>query len=122
MKRLLSCCLVPLAVTTVFPLVCAHAQDAAAPAAEATAAQVSFADPKAAYRSYIEAVRAMDSAAALKCWVYEPEQEEAMKVVSGVWISHRRFEKAVDSVPAVAAEKKSLEGYVRPDVTDQALD
>ncbi|RYD19764.1 MAG: hypothetical protein EOP88_17760 [Verrucomicrobiaceae bacterium] len=122
MKRLLSRCLVPFSMATALPLLFAHAEEPVPPAKDATAAKASFTDPKAAYRSYIEAIRAMDLTAALKCWSYEPEQEEAMKVVAGVWISHRRFEKAVDAVPEIKAEKKILEGYIRPDVTDKALD
>lgn len=117
-------CVVP--VVMALALVAPRA-DAAEPAVAAekkmeSEAKSSFTDPKSTYRSYIESVRAMDLAAALKCWVYEPEQEEAMTVVAGVWIAHRRFEKAVDTVPGLKADKKSLEGYVRPDVTDKALD
>lgn len=125
MKSLFSRCVVPAVVACVLAVPLVMAEEPVVPngkAAAAVAGKASFTDPKAAYRSYIESVRAMDLDAALKCWVYEPEQEEAMKVVAGVWIAHRRFEKAVDAVPAVKAEKKSLEGYVRADVTDKALD
>lgn len=100
----------------------ASAGEPAAAAAKEAAADVSFKDPKAAYRSYIEAVRRMDLEAALGCWVYEPDQEEAMKVVAGVWIAHRRFAKAVDAALGEKADKAGLEGCIRPDVTDHALD
>lgn len=124
MKKPFLKCVVPVMMSLALVTPRAHAGEPVVQEnkAEASDAKASFTDPKAAYRSYIEAVRAMDIAAALKCWVYEPEQEEAMKVVAGVWIAHRRFEKAVDAVPEVKAGKKNLEGYVRQDVTDQALD
>lgn len=125
MKRLFSRCVVPVLIACVLAMPVAEAQEPVVPKGKAVAAvtgKASFTDPKAAYLSYIEAVRNMERETALKCWVYEPEQEEAMKVVAGIWIAHRRFEKAVDAVPALKAEKKSLEGYVRPDVTDKALD
>lgn len=122
MKKPFLKCVVPLVMALGLPAPHAHAAEPVAEKTGASDAKASFTDPKAAYRSYIEAVRAMDLAAALKCWTYEPEQEDAMKVVAGVWIAHRRFEKAVDAVPEVKAGKKNLQGYVRPDVKDKALD
>lgn len=124
MKKPFLKCVVPVVMSLALLTPRAHAAEPAGqdkPTA-ASDAKPSFTDPKSAYRSYIEAIRAMDLTAALKCWTYEPEQEEAMKVVAGVWISHRRFEKAVDAAPDVKTEKKNLQGYIRPDVTDKALD
>lgn len=122
---LFSRCVVPAVMACAFIMSSAGAEVPVVPSGKteiAVAEKPPFSDPKAAYLSYIQAVRNRDPGAALKCWVYEPEQEEAMKVVAGIWIAHRRFEKAVDAVSAVKAEKKSLEGYVRPDVTEKALD
>lgn len=93
----------------------------AAPASPAKPAP-EYADPKATYRTYIEAVRRNDLSAAKRCWVIDDDNKSgSLDTIVGLWISMRQIN--------LVAEKKFgaegplyLEGWRRQDVTDPALD
>jgi hypothetical protein len=86
-----------------------------APAAE-------YANPRATYRTYIEAIRKNDLQAAKRCWVIDDDNKSgALDTIVGLWISMRQIN--------LVAEKKfgadgldALEGWRREDVRDSALD
>lgn len=94
----------------------------AAPPAD-PASEQAYSDPKTAYRTFLEAMRRCDLDAALKCFAYGEKEAEAMKVIMGIFIAHRRFEKAVEAKFGLDEKTRALfEGWLRPDITDAAID
>ena len=81
-----------------------------------------FADPKATYRTYIEAVRKNDLKAAKQCWVIDDNKSGALDSIVGFWISMRQINQVAEKKFGTEELNKILKGWRRDDVTDSALD
>lgn len=80
-------------------------------------------NPQTTYREFLKAIGKCDLDAALACYAYEQKHAEAMRVAVGIFIAHRRFGKTVEG--KFGADEKTrelLDGWLRPDVTDKALE
>jgi hypothetical protein len=82
-----------------------------------------FADPKATYRTYIEAVRKNDVKAAKKCWVIDDDNKSgALDTIVGLWISMRQINQVAERKIGADGLDAILKGWRRDDVSDAALD
>jgi hypothetical protein len=98
---------------------------AAGPLAKLSAEKVAaeYADPKATYRTYIEAVRKNDVKAAKQCWVIDDENRSgALDTIVGLWISMRQINQVAEKKFGAVGLDAILKGWRRDDVTDPALD
>jgi hypothetical protein len=94
----------------------------AQPLAKPTAPVPEFADPRATYRTYIEAVRKNDLQAAKRCWIIDDNNKSgALDTIVGLWISMRQINQVAEKKFG-AAGLDALQGWRRDDVTDGALD
>lgn len=94
--------------------VCAEDKPPAKPAPEA-----GHRDPVTTYRTYLEAVKRDDSAAAKECFsANTPVDSLARDIAVELWIAHHRFQKVVS---AEFGEQKDCPQW-RPDCTDRAID
>lgn len=82
-----------------------------------------YADPKATYRTYIEAVRRNDIEGAKRCWVIDDDNKSgALDTIVGLWISMRQINQVAEKKFGAAGLDAILKGWRRDDVTDPALD
>jgi hypothetical protein len=102
----------------------AAASTAADPPAKPPAGKRSeYADPKATYRTYIEAVRKNEVKAAKQCWVIDDENKSgALDTIVGLWISMRQINQVAERKVGAEGLDAILNGWRRDDVTDAALD
>lgn len=85
--------------------------------------EADYSDPKATYRTYIEAVRRCDPAGAAKCYVMDgDERGAAVHVLAGLWVSNRRLVRAAEKQFGRAGVEAIPRGWRRDDLTDAALD
>ncbi len=82
-----------------------------------------YADPKATYRTYIEAVRNNNVRAAKECWVIDDDNKSgALDTIVGLWISMRRVNQVAETKFGAEGLDAILKGWRRDDVSDPALD
>jgi hypothetical protein len=82
-----------------------------------------YADPKATYRTYIEAVRKNDLKAAKQCWVIDDDNKSgALDTIVGLWISTRQLNQVAEKKFGAKGLDAIPKGWRRDDVTDAALD
>jgi hypothetical protein len=80
-----------------------------------------YSDPKATYRTYIEAVAKCDLRAAKQCWVMDDEAG-ALDVTIGLWVSTRRLTQAAENKFGGAGVRAVPKGWHRDDLGNAALD
>jgi hypothetical protein len=98
---------------------------AADPPAKAPAdkSAAEYADPKATYRTYIEAVRKNDVKAAKQCWVIDDDNKSgALDTIVGLWISMRQINQVAERKVGAEGLDAILKGWRRDDISDAALD
>lgn len=110
------------AILCLFPTTHVLAESPAT-APESAVVDPAFTGPKAPCAAYFEAMRRCDLEAVVACFVHEEKDTEALKVGMGLFIAHRRFEKAVEARFGLDEETRAeCEGWFRPDMTDAAID
>jgi hypothetical protein len=80
-----------------------------------------YADPKATYRTYIEAIRKNDIKAAKQCWVIDDDKSGALDTMVGLWISMRQINQVAERKFGSEGLDAILKGWRRNDVADPAL-
>jgi hypothetical protein len=100
---------------------CGAADPSAKPPDDGRAA--AYADPKAAYGTYINAVRANDLEAAKRCWVMDGDGESrALDTIVGLWVSTRKASRLAGQKFGPEGCDAVLKRFRREDVSDAALD
>lgn len=106
-----------LAICLLFALLCG----AADPPADGRAA--AYADPKATYGTYIEAVRNCDLEAAKRCWVMNGDNKsQALNTIVGLWVSTRKATLLAGKEFGAEGRDALLKRFRRENVSDAALD
>lgn len=94
-----------------------------ASAAEPPPAKLDLSDPRAAYRTYVNAVRNKDLATAKKCWVFDGDTNSAaVDTMVGLWIAPRRFFEVAQKTFRAEDLPADFEKRQRDDITDKAID
>lgn len=97
----------------------AFAAEPAPPLPAATQPAANFSDPINTYRTYLEAVKRDDLAAAKACYVMQDKNDDAgVDMAIGLWFAHHRFQKQVRAKFGNQEDSP----YWRPDCTDEAID
>lgn len=82
-----------------------------------------YASPKETFKTYIKAIRINDLRAANECWVFDGENSSnALDVIVGFWIATRQANQIVKEKFGDDARHRTLHGWCRDDVSDQALE
>jgi len=82
-----------------------------------------YSNPRATYRTYLNAVRQNDVRAAMNCWVIDDDNKSgALETIVGMWVAPRRFFQLAERTYKPEDLPVDFKKRQRDDLTDAAID